>query len=385
MIEAPMINLRRYVEADVSVKLGVKSEMRVTGKDRSGRTILDGYVPNLILDQGLNMLVHPQKSINDQLNFIVLGSASTVALPTDTGSIMVGPISGDVCDGDPPAEQRDTTVEGWTNNVTSTTTEILPDFSEARFTRQWVVTKENAFFDIESVPAGPRTTHIYNSLPGGNTDFMNINQWGIGSDMGTFTGFIYCPPPIDEDKFPRNFTVPELFNYGVFPVTMDLNSITELRFTYTLRWFLPLAEVQHIVNISGVNYTFTTRGYKLNDAILWDPSYLGFYGEVLARHRCFESNVMPPIDGGVLGTQVQPVSMVMTTGFNGAFPWREAELKWQASDANFATGVGGFTHLNVRTTYAEPNLVTVINPKIPKTNVHKLILRARYEMHRQGE
>lgn len=383
MIEAAMINLRRYVEADVTVKLGVKSEMRIEAIDRAGRTILEGHVPNLVLNKGLEMLVHPGTRINDQLNFIVLGSGNAAAVATDDGAIMVGPLSGDVCDFDPPPIQGDTTVEGWTNNVTNTTVELLPDFSEARFIRQWVVTADNAFSNATGLPAGDRTPAVYTATPGGNADFSSLKQWGVGSDMSMITVHVVCPP--DEDVFPRTFGIPALFNYGLFASPIDLGSITELRFTYTLRWFLPLAEVQHVVNISGTDYTFTTRGYKLNDPTLWDASYLGFYGSVPARHRCFETNVMPAIDGFVPGTQVIPVSLAMTTGFNGVFPWREVEMKWQASDANFATGVGGFTHLNVRTSYSEPNLVTVINPKIPKTNAHKLILRARYEMHRQGE
>lgn len=173
------------------------------------------------------------------------------------------------------------------------------------------------------------------------------------------------------------------------PTSITVLADEMLDATYEVRMYPPLDDKVYVVNISGVDYTFTIRAAKVNSGDDW-----GYFVDHVALGHEFNGNFSPstrnqfffrdvtglgPLTGTVQGVSSGGV-LDKTTNFapvQGAL-FRDFRVDVGTGEVTHANGVSGLEIHTTKGTYQ-----MTVNPPIPKngTNNLQLIFRvswARY-------
>lgn len=169
------------------------------------------------------------------------------------------------------------------------------------------------------------------------------------------------------------------------PTVITKTSADQLRITYEYRLAVPITDNGGTINISGTSYDWTNRPYKVVSD--WPNLILNYPNNFIAwslPQWAYETDVLVNQDSGTLaGTQVASTSHGALAYTTGNF-YRDVETIWDPGIANFATGVGAVSTAGARfaTNGWWQAWQTKFSPKIPKTNVKRLKLTFRHYFNR---
>lgn len=209
---------------------------------------------------------------------------------------------------------------------------------------------------------------------------------------------------LTELGFFRNSSGAPMFNRQLFrdingdPVTVVKTSQDQLRIELEFRIYPPVVDVDQNFEVDGISTALKTRAYDIDDNDRWGArtvsggsavGYLLGLGEWQNARAGFaiESDVLPSsLEGSLGGTAVQA-----NTGFhlpytNGSF-FRDFELRWEPSVANFATGIGvvtwGVTRVSAADAHNVEKWVTRFTPKVLKTDSKRFTFVGRVSFARR--
>lgn len=172
-------------------------------------------------------------------------------------------------------------------------------------------------------------------------------------------------------------------NLGV-PTVIAKTNLDQLFVTYEWRIYIPQADVNSVVSISGVNYDVTARPCNVTNAgDAWGSMVLnGPAGASTIRANSGEPNALvarnaSPNVFNIFNTDATDLSQTLYV--NGNY-YVEHKYVWDIAVANYATGIGlialhsAGSSVNPTASYYQFVFPTT---KIPKTNVKKLTLFIR--------
>lgn len=171
--------------------------------------------------------------------------------------------------------------------------------------------------------------------------------------------------------------VRQLFKDGTgTPTAVVKTSSDQLRVTYTVQAIPPQGDVVGApVNISGTDYTFTTRAANMGSSTwytnFWATSVTGSLNG--GNYEAFD-NVMGTRTGSPTGTGSQFPSAHSLVGYTNGNYYGDVNATWGTGTGNFAGGIKsfGFYCSSGRFMQMGPS------PALPKTNVKSLALVFRW-------
>lgn len=167
------------------------------------------------------------------------------------------------------------------------------------------------------------------------------------------------------------------------PTVIVKTNLDQLFVTYEWRIYIPAADVNSVVSISGVNYDVTARPCNTTSADAWGNLTLNGPADATSiRGNSGESNVLvarvaSPNVNNIFNTDASDLSRTLYV--NGNY-YVENKYVWDIAQANYPTGIGLIAissaggSVNPSGNYYQFCFVTT---KLPKTNVKKLTLFIR--------
>lgn len=329
MPEAPLLNLRRYVEVG-TVRNAVMVEGYFTVElihARSGLVKRRLRFRNLITDAGLDALAGGT-SIRNLVNYLAVGTGSSEPSYTDTA------LNAEVA--------RTNSTGGFGDSDAMVGAGDLVEYWRRRLTRVFTEAQANA----------------------------NLAELGFFSSSSGGT------------LWNRQLFRDELGN----PTTITKTSEDQLRVTYEYRIYPPWDDVVQEIEVNGVPVEVVNRPQSVASDSRWgsfsNASGLNGLGAVsTARLSASEMDTLPGRNGyttsGVLASSHSVQSYTPGTWY------REREARWEPSAANFATGIGLFvSDASGNQSIAFASKVT---PKIMKQNTQRLIVMERWTYARKED
>lgn len=292
--EGPVIYVPRTIEAEI-VLPGPRYEGFVTverffGDHRKGVKTGHWEFRNHIVNGGLDLIfLKDGQRIDTALSHMAVGTGSTAPADGQTG--LVAEIA--------PANTNRTSSSGLVADVTG----FGPSFTYAYL----------------------RRTRL----------FLEAQGNGNLAEMGWFTAV----------------TAGTMFSRMLFkdgggsPTTITKTAADQLRVTYEIRIYPPVADVTGTISISAVSYDYTIR--PANTDSFWGVTRQGSLGSAIgsasdqATGAAFETQTLDAQTGEPAGASTG-CSLVTWSAYTGGTFLRDAEYRWDPGVANYALGIGSF-------------------------------------------
>lgn len=330
MPEAPLLNLRRYIEVG-TVRNAVVVEGYFTVELIHARTGLVKrrlHFRNLITNAGLDALAGGAR-ISDLINYLAVGTGSSEPSYTDT-----------------------------TLNAEVARTNSNGGFGDS-----------NAMVgsgDLVEYWRRIRTRVFTESQANGNLAELGFYSSGTGGTLWN-----------------RQLFRDELGN----PTTITKTNEDQLRVTYEYRVYPPWDDVVQEIEVNGVPVEVVNRPQLVANNSIWGSGAtnaaldgLGAVGTTAVE--VLETDTLPGRSGSPSGTAVAASSRAVQSYTPGTW-YREREARWEPAVANFATGIGVFrSYTNGGNS---PSFASKVTPKIMKQNTQRLIVMERWTYARKED
>ena len=324
--EAPLINLRRYVEVEA-----LRATATIAGHfdvelihARTGLVKQKLSFPNVITDVGLDQLWGGSNNISSYFSHLAVGTGSS-----------------------------------------------NPDVGDTALDAEIGRTSSNGGFADEDSDDGATSSQRHWRACTRTRVFGNNEANGNLTELGFFTassGGVLMNRQLFRDELGA-------------PTTITKTSDDQLRIRYTWRVYSPLDDVFDTINIGGTPHDITVRAMYVdtNNIVGWHQRGFANWSTATASAQVENRSTMFARDDGTVSTNRTADSGTLHSYSSGSF-YRDRTLIWNPASVNYAQGVRwmscGFAGGNARI------FQFLIQPGIPKSDTERLIVMQRMTIDR---
>lgn len=323
--EAPLINLRRYVEVEA-----LRATATIAGHfdvelihARTGLVKQKLSFPNVITDVGLDQLWGGSSNISTYFSHLAVGTGSS------------NPDVGDTA--------LDAEV-GRTNSNGGFSDELFDDGATPS-QRHWRACTRTRLFDNNEANGNLTELGFFTASSGG----VLMNRQLFRDELGA-------------------------------PTTITKTSDDQLRIRYTWRVYSPLDDVLDTINIGGTPHDITVRAMYVDGSNGgWDQREFGRWNTNVTTIHAVDRGTLYSRDSGSVATANTANSGTLHSYSAGTF-FRDRTSTWNPASINFSQGVRflscGFSPSTGRI------FQFLIQPGIPKSDTERLIVMQRMTIDR---